>query len=122
MEVCNRWRSPLSKEFSVALGEMRMGKERREALRGMADRTGVQEMATFAGSLIQADQLGMSIAKTLGVQADQMRIRRRQRAEEEAHKAAIKMLFPLVFLIFPALFVVILGPAIPMILATFGGP
>jgi tight adherence protein C len=120
LEVCNRWNSPLTREFAIALSEMKMGKSRRESLEAMAKRVDIQEMGIFVGSLVQADQVGMSIAATLAVQADQMRLRRRQRAEEAAHKAAIKMLFPLVFLIFPALFVVILGPAIPQLGALFG--
>jgi tight adherence protein C len=86
----------------------------------MAARTGVDDVQTFVGAIIQAEQLGVSIGKILRIQADQMRIRRRQRAEEEAHKAPIKMLIPMVFLIFPALFIVILGPAVPRIMQSFG--
>jgi len=79
----------------------------------MAARTGVQEVGTFVSAVIQANELGVNIAHTPNVQAQQMRMRCRQRAEELAHQAAVKMLIPMVFLIFPALFVVILGPAVP---------
>jgi tight adherence protein C len=93
------------------LGELRIGTGRREALLNLADRTQVEEIQTMVSQLIQADELGMSLTDTLLTLANQMRLRRRQHAEELAQKAAIKMLIPLVFLIFPALFVVILGPA-----------
>ena len=87
----------------------------------MVQRTGVPDLSTFVASIIQADQLGVSIAKVLRIQSEQMRIRRRQRAEEQAHKAPILMMIPMVFLIFPATYIVILGPAVPKMLAAFGG-
>ncbi len=118
-EVCGKWRNALTEEFDILLAELRMGRTRREALKGLQERTGVPELGGFASALIQADELGASIARTLTVQAEQIRIRRRQRAEEEARKAGIKMLFPLVFLMFPALFVVILGPSIPIFMQGF---
>jgi tight adherence protein C len=99
---------------------MRVGKSRREALRELAARTGVEDLSTFCTSIVQADQLGVSITQVLRVQAVQLRQRRRQRAEEMAHKAPIKMLFPMVFLIFPAIYVVILGPAVPQVLKSLG--
>jgi tight adherence protein C len=106
----------LSREFGRVLTEMRMGRARRDALRTLGERTDVADVNTFVSAIVQSEQLGVSISKVLLTQAEQMRVRRRQRAEELAHKAPIKMLFPMVFLIFPAIFVVILGPAIPAIL------
>jgi tight adherence protein C len=118
-QVAQRWKSPLTDEFGRMLSEFRMGRDRREALRDMASRTGVPEVARFANAIIQADALGVPISKVLRDQALEMRTRRRQRAEEAARKAPIKMLFPMVGLIFPALFVVILGPAVPKLLDIF---
>ena len=94
-----------------------MGKARREALRDIVPRTEVPPLTNFIGAIIQAEQLGVSISKVLQVQSEQLRIERRQRAEEQAAKAPIKMLFPLVGCIFPSLFIVILGPAIILIVA-----
>src|SRR5690606_39895807 len=102
--------------FRRLLHEMRIGKSRREAMREMAARCDVDDLNVFVSSIIQADQLGVSITQVLRTQSRQIRIKRRQRAEEAAHKAPIKMLFPMVFLIFPAVYAVILGPAIPSIL------
>jgi tight adherence protein C len=111
-EIVEKWDNELSQEFSTMLGELRMGAGRRQALLNLTDRTGVDEIQIFSSQIIQADELGMSLTDTLLTLANQMRLRRRQRAEELAHKAAVKMLIPLVFLIFPALFIVILGPAV----------
>ena len=108
-EIIDKWDNELSREFSVMLGELRMGTGRREALLNLADRTEIEEIQTVVSQLIQAEELGMSLTDTLLTLANQMRLRRRQHAEELAQKAAVKMLIPLVFLIFPALFVVILG-------------
>ncbi len=119
--VVEKWDNELSHEFARVLADTRLGKNRRDALRELTGRTGVADLSTFVAAVIQADQLGVSIAKILRVQSDQLRIRRRQRAEELAHQAPIKMLFPLVFLIFPSMFVVILGPAVPIIWASFMG-
>jgi tight adherence protein C len=110
----------LSQEFAQVLSEIRLGTSRREALRQLGGRTNVEDVSTFVTSLVQADQLGVSISRVLRVQSAQMRIKRRQRAEEAAHKAPIKMLFPLAFLIFPAMFIIILGPAVPGILHGLG--
>jgi tight adherence protein C len=110
--VAEKWDNELSKGFQRMLNEMRMGKTRREALRDMAVRMEVPDVTSFVAALIQADQLGISIAKILRVQSEQMRIKRRQRAEEKAQQAPIKMLIPLTFLIFPTILIVIFGPAL----------
>jgi tight adherence protein C len=83
----------------------------------MAERTDVPDITSFVAAIIQADQLGVSMAKVLRIQSDQMRVRRRQRAEEKAHQAPIKMLFPMVFLIFPSIYIVLLGPAVLMVIS-----
>ena len=119
-KVTEKWDNALTREFRRVLSEMRMGKARRDALRDLVTRTDVADVNTFIAAIIQADQLGVSISNVLHVQAEQMRTRRRQRAEEAAHKAPIKMIFPMVFLIFPAMYVIILGPAIPTMLNSFG--
>jgi tight adherence protein C len=118
--VTEKWDNDLGKEFKRVLSETRVGKPKREALREMANRCDVQELNVFVASVIQAEQLGVSIGKVLSIQADQMRIRRRQLAEELAHKAPIKMLFPMVFLIFPSIYIVILGPIVPTLAPAFG--
>src|SRR6188508_2806568 len=114
--VVDKLAGPLSDEFRRALAEVRVGKARREALRDIVPRTEVVPLTNFIGAIIQAEQLGVSISKVLQVQSEQLRIERRQRAEEQAAKAPIKMLFPLVGCIFPSLFIVILGPAIILII------
>jgi tight adherence protein C len=114
--VAEKWDNELCSEFRRALSDIRLGTARHDAFRAMTVRCGVDDLTTFVSAVIQADQLGVSMGKMLKIQADQLRLRRRQRAEEEAQKAPIKMLFPLVFLIFPSLFVVILGPSIPRLL------
>ncbi len=119
--VISKWRTPLTEEFERLLADLRMGRVRREALKDLADRTDVADINSFVGALIQADLLGVGLVKVLRVQADQMRQRRRLRAEEQAQKAPIKMLFPLIFLIFPAVYIVILGPAILSLGKAFGG-
>ncbi len=116
--ICDNWDNALVEEFTRVLAETRLGRSRSEALETMAQRTGVKEVISFVMALTLAEKLGANIAKVLHIQADQMRIARRQRAEQLAREAAIKMLFPLVFLIFPAMFAVILGPAIPQLLET----
>jgi tight adherence protein C len=117
--VAEKWNNALSWEFQRALSEMRVGKSKREALHELVQRTGVPDLSTFVASIVQADQLGVSISKVLRIQSEQMRIRRRQRAEEQAHKAPILMMIPMVFLIFPATYIVILGPAVPKIMQAF---
>ena len=118
-KVVEKVKGPLSDEFRRALAEVRVGKQRREALRDIIPRTDVAQLTNFIGAIIQAEQLGVSISKVLQVQSEQMRIERRQRAEEMAAKAPIKMLFPLVGCIFPSLFIVILGPAVILIVQNF---
>jgi len=115
-KVVEKLKGPLTEEFRRALAEIRVGKARRDALRDIVPRTEVQALTNFIGAIIQAEQLGVSISKVLQVQSEQLRIERRQRAEEMAAKAPIKMLFPLVGCIFPSLFIVILGPAIILIM------
>jgi len=102
---------PLIDEFELALGEMRVGEGRPEALKRMAERVPAPEMASFVRAIVQADQLGISLGRLLRVQATDARLKRQAAAEEKAMKAPIKMLFPLVIFIFPAMFIVILGPA-----------
>jgi tight adherence protein C len=117
-KVAEKWDNEISKGFSKVVQEMRLGVIRREALRNMEASMGVPDVTTFVAAIIQAEQLGVSIAKILRVQSEQMRIKRRQRAEAAANKAPIKMLFPMVFLIFPALFIILLGPAALIIMET----
>jgi tight adherence protein C len=119
--VVARWKGPLADEFDRLLADLRMGKARREALKELADRTGVEDVQSFVSALIQADLLGVGLVKVLRVQAEQMRQRRRLRAEEQAQKAGLKMLFPLIFMIFPAVYIVILGPAVIQLFKVFGG-
>jgi tight adherence protein C len=119
-KVVEKLPGPLSEEFRRALAEVRVGKQRREALRDIVARTEVGPLTNFIGAIIQAEQLGVSISKVLQVQSEQLRIERRQRAEEQAAKAPIKMLFPLVGCIFPSLFIVILGPALILIALNLG--
>jgi tight adherence protein C len=118
--VAVKWDNELGWEFQRTLSEIRVGKTRREALKELAARTGVDDLSTFVTSIVQADQLGVSITQVLRIQSAQLRQRRRQRAEEQAHKAPIKMLFPMVFLIFPAIYVIILGPAVPQVMRSLG--
>ena len=101
----------LAEEFALALGEMRIGESRHDALKKLAERSDTAEVATFTRAIIQADQLGISLGRILRVQANDTRLRRQAAAEEKAMKAPIKMLFPTVAFIFPAMFLVILGPA-----------
>jgi tight adherence protein C len=111
----------LSREFTRTLQETRVGVSRHKALRALAERTDVDDLNAFVLALIQADQFGVSIARMLRVQADEMRIRRRQRAQEKAFAAPVKLVFPLVLCIFPSMFVVLLGPAAINIATVFGG-
>jgi tight adherence protein C len=118
--LSSRKKNALTYEFDRFRVEVSAGKGRREAFRDLALRTGVEDLKNFVAAMIQADQLGIGIADVLRAQSEELRIKRRQRAEEKARKAPIKMLFPLVLLMFPSLFIVILGPALPSIMS-FGG-
>jgi len=118
--VAEGWDNALCVEFERVLTEVKLGRTRIEALESMAKRTDVDEIRSFVMAIVLADQLGVSISKVLVTQAAQMRLIRRQKAEEAAREASIKMLFPLVFLIFPAMFAVLLGPAVPLLVETLG--
>jgi tight adherence protein C len=120
-QVTEAWNNALCEEFARVLTEVKLGRSRIEALESMAKRSDVDEVRSFVTSIVLADKLGVSISNTLRIQSQQMRIARRQKAEEAAREASIKMLFPLVFLIFPAMFAVILGPAVPLLLETLTG-
>src|SRR6266496_3463050 len=111
-KVSEKWENELSLAFARAIQEVRLGKLRREALRDMADRMDIPDMTSFVAAIIQADQLGVSMGKVLRIQSDQMRMKRRQRAEKKAHEAPVKMLIPMAFLIFPSIYIVLLGPAV----------
>jgi tight adherence protein C len=117
--VVEKWDNTLTRELGRMLSEIRMGSSRREAMRDVANRVNVEDLNTFISAVIQADQLGVSISTVLRTQSKQMRQKRRQRAEEQAHKAPLKMLFPMIFLIFPSIYIVILGPAVPHVLSAF---
>ncbi len=125
-KLVEKWDNALSLEFARVLREVQLGKPRRDALKDMADRIGLPEVTSFVAAVVQAEQLGVGLTNILQIQADAMRLKRRQRAEEEARRAPIKMLFPLAFLIMPSLFIVLLGPSIFILIrsgvaAMFGG-
>ncbi|MBI5879833.1 MAG: type II secretion system F family protein [Chloroflexi bacterium] len=117
--VAEKMDNELARAFGRVNSEVRMGRSRKEALKDMAERAGVSDLSNFVTALIQAEQLGVSMTKILRVQSEQMRIKRRQRAEEEAHKAPTKMSVVLVLLLIPGLFIVILGPTIPRLCRQF---
>ncbi|MFZ5631234.1 MAG: type II secretion system F family protein [Bacillota bacterium] len=119
MKVVEKGKGVLASEFLVVLQECKMGKSRKEALRDMANRIDVDDFSTFTGAIIMADQLGIAIGNVLRLQSDQMRLKRKQRAEENAMKAPVKMLIPMVVCIFPTIFVVLLGPAVISLLKHF---
>lgn len=119
-KVVEKMEGPLVDEFRQALAEVRMGRPRREALRDVATRADAQSVSNFIGAIVQAEQLGVPIAKVLQIQSNQLRVERRQRAEEAAAKAPVKMLFPMVGCIFPTIFIVILGPAVITVMGGTG--
>jgi tight adherence protein C len=120
-QVSRNSTGPLAEEFYRTLQEVQLGRSRGEAMRNLADRSSVPELSAFVLAMVQADVFGISVANVLRIQSREMRKKRRQLAEERAMKVPIKVLFPVLFCIFPALFVVILGPAIMRIAAAFGG-
>ena len=119
-KVVEKMEGPLVMEFRQALAEIRMGRSRKDALRDVVARADAQPISNFIGAIVQAEQLGVPIAKVLQIQSQQLRVERRQRAEEAAAKAPVKMLFPMVGCIFPTIFIVILGPAVVTVLKGTG--
>jgi tight adherence protein C len=109
--VAEKVEGPFGEELTIMLHEVSLGRLRREAMKDLGQRVGVPDLTAFINAVIQAESMGTSIAAVLRVQADQMRMKRRQRAEQQAQAAPIKMMFPLVLCIFPCMFLVILGPA-----------
>ena len=119
-KVFEKWENDLALAFGRVLREIQLGRLRREALKDMADRMDVTDVNTFTAAIIQADQLGESMASILRVQSDLMRTKRRQRAQEKAQQAPVKMMIPMVLLIFPSIWIVLMGPAVLKIMATSG--
>jgi tight adherence protein C len=117
-KVSEKWENELSLAFARLIREIQLGKVRRDALKDMADRLGLPEMTSFVAAIIQSEQLGVSLARVLRIQSDQMRIKRRQRAEEQAHKAPVKMIIPMALLIFPSIIIIILTPAAIQIMSS----
>jgi len=110
-KVSEKWDNELSLAFARTIREIQLGKVRRDALKAMSDRLDIAEMTSFVAAIIQSEQLGVSMARVLRIQSDQMRVKRRQRAEEEAHKAPVKMVIPMAFLMFPTILIIVLTPA-----------
>ncbi|KQZ90682.1 secretion system protein TadC [Phycicoccus sp. Root563] len=121
MQVAKSTTGPIAGEFARVLSEIQIGKSRGEAFSSLARRTSVTEAKTFVSALVQADRLGLPIGAVLREQSNQMRLVRRQRAEEKAQKVPVKILFPMLLFIFPALFIVIIGPGAIRIVDTFSG-
>jgi tight adherence protein C len=118
-QVARNTQGPLAEEFSRVLREMQIGQGRAQALRGLADRTNVDDLRSFVTAMVQADSFGIPIANVLRVQSSEMRIKRRQRAEEKAQKVPVKMTVPLIFCILPCLFIAVMGPAVIHIMDSF---
>lgn len=114
-KVYEKWDNELGQAFGRVIREISLGKPRREAMRDMAERLGISEMSSFVAAVIQSEQLGVSMAQILHIQAEQMRVRRRQLAEEKAHQAPVKMLIPMALLILPSICVVLMTPAVLML-------
>jgi tight adherence protein C len=115
-KVYEKWDNELAIAFGRIIQEIQLGKSRRDSLRDMADRLDVPDFSNFASPIIQADQLGVSIGKILRIQSDQMRVKRRQRAQEKAQQAPVKMMIPMTFFIFPSIWIVLLGPSILVVM------
>jgi tight adherence protein C len=115
-KVYEKWDNELGRAFGRVIREVQLGKVRREALRDMSERLGVSEMTSFIAAVIQSEQLGVSMAHVLRIQSDQMRVKRRQIAEEKAHQAPVKMLMPMAMLIFPAICIILMTPAVLIIM------
>jgi len=120
-KVIKNYPGPLAEEFSRVLHEMQVGVTRKDALKHLSERNDINELRSFVTSIIQADTFGVSIGNVLRVQSSEMRLKRKQRAEEIAQKAPVKIVFPLILCIFPAIFVVIIGPGIIRIASAFAG-
>jgi tight adherence protein C len=118
-KVAEKWENDLSIAFGRCMREVQLGKTNREALRDMSERLGLPEMTSFIAAVIQSQTLGVSMAKVLRIQSDQMRMKRRQYAEELAHSAPVKMIIPMAFLTFPSIFIILLTPAAIQIAITF---
>lgn len=121
VKVTEKWDNALSREFARVLIETRLGKSRSEALRDMAFRIDLPDITNFVTAIIQADQLGVSLARILAIQSEQMRIKRRQRAEKLAHEAPVKMVIPMVLFMMPTIYLIVLGPIVPRLVRQFGG-
>jgi tight adherence protein C len=119
LKIVEKTKGPLTEECIRVLHEIRIGKARRDALREMGKRTGVEDLQTFVAAIIQADQLGVSIGNVLRIQSRQLRQKRRQKAEEKAQKAPVKMLIPMILFIFPSLFILLLGPGVLQLIDNF---
>jgi tight adherence protein C len=118
-QVARNTHGPLADEFSRALREMQIGQGRADALRGLADRTNVQDVRTFVSAMVQADSFGIPIGQVLRVQSSEIRVKRRQRAEEKAQQVPVKITIPLIFCILPCLFIAVMGPAVINMMNTF---
>lgn len=119
-KVSEKWENELSILFGRCIREVQLGKTQREALRDMADRIGLPELTSFVAAVIQSQMLGVSLAKVLRIQSDQMRMKRRQRTEKEAHKAPVKMIIPMALLTFPSIMIILMAPAAFQIAGAFG--
>jgi tight adherence protein C len=120
-KVCESESGPLVAELAQVLTEIRLGRPRGDAMLAMADRNDIDDISTFLRAVVQAEPLGVSISNVLHIQSDEMRRRRRQRAEEKGHKAPVKMLLPMMGCIFPTIFIVLLGPAVLTVIASGAG-